>query len=400
MPMRLQTRKENGGRSRRLPPFIRLPNLRSRPVQLLWLLLCLAFCLAYSMVAAAQFGKVRRLQRVQAPVKTPGGRPQVRPPAAGAEKPDPAAIELLKKVLKPTAPYNGIQRTQVGLRMSEQKIEGDEKGRRRIAYIGPPALAGDIVLVAPNAFYYYHARANKIGMALWPIGQAEQRLRGLLVQIQNGRVSIARTGGERLLGRNCVILTIYARRPRVGSVLIQGKLWIDAASGVVLRNEQWSPKGQVSFSYMISVTIGPEAGVNPADFLPRSLPKDAIKEAVFPERQLPLNLGQAKLRAPFIMEPSKLPDGFAPDGVWVFGGALHPERAAVLLRYTRGVNHISLFERRVLKPQNGKLPLRPRIAGGNVLNWQATDAQGELVNLLYIGNLTPAEVQALQASMH
>lgn len=408
--MRQPARTNHRGRRLRLPSFLYLPPPVAGLLQsadrfdrgvhrsLLTALLCLAVWISAFGAADAQF-RQRRPYRAPAPPHRISGNARL--PRPSVERPDPAALDLLKRMLRPDVSFSGIQRTQVGNRVSEQKYEGDEKGRRRLEYLSPAALSGDVVLILPNAFYYYHAHTSQMGIALWPIGQTEQKLRGLIQQIQRGAVSIARTGQEQILGHDCAILTLFARRPAVAALMLQGKLWIDTVSGVLMRYERWNARGLVSVTYMTTIVTGPEAGVVPADFLPRSLPKAAQAEAVFPPEKPPLtSVAMAKVSAPFLMEPGRLPDGYALDGVWIFGGGpAHPERASALLRYTRGVSHISLFERRANPGQIRRIPAATRASAANVQRWQAANAQGESVDLIYIGNLGREEVQLLRDTM-
>ncbi len=300
---------------------------------------------------------------------------------------DPAAVEILKKMFKPTMAYIGQQTTQVGGRTSVQQIEEDEKGRIRLQYQSPPDFRGDIMLILPGSFYEYHARQGKTDVALWPI-QRGQREQGLLNLIRRGVVTVAQTGEEQILGRDCAIIAVSTPRPAGGQIL-QGKFWIDRETGIVMKRERWNAHGLISQSYLTSITVG--AVIPPSDFLPRSLPR-ATTEALFPEGQPHFStVEQAQLQTPFhILQPAQLPEGYALDAVWVFRGGT----GSVLLRYTHGVNHFSLFERRILKPNPGQRLNAPRWAGGSVLHWQTTTPEGVL-GIIYIGHLAPEEAQDL-----
>jgi hypothetical protein len=313
---------------------------------------------------------------------------------------DPLALQLLQRSFRPTLPYVGNQRTEVAGNVSEQRIEGDEKGRMRLEYRTPAAFAGDVMIVAPNSFYDYHARAGRTDLAFWPVGRDEKE-RTLVQRIRRGVLTIARTGSEQIAGRDCAIVTVASPRPNSADPVTQRKLWIDTQTGIVMRREAWNAHGQISASYFTSITIGPEAGVSPEDFLPRSLPRSAINEPLFPKGQPEFQtVEQARSSTPFpILQPSELPEGYTLDGVWVFPNGARGINTSVLLRYSRGVNHFSLFEHRVVNPHLPLKPFVPRRNPGSIIRWQTLVAPGDAIDLIYIGHLSPEEALALQSSV-
>jgi hypothetical protein len=322
-----------------------------------------------------------------------GARPAARPPQVAV---DPVALELLQKVFHHTLDYVGIQRTQAGAQSSEQKVEEDTRGHIRYEYIAPAEFQGDIVLAAPNNFYHYHARENRTDVAYWPISK-EVKDRAVINMIRRGLVTLAITGQETIAGRDCAILTLSWQRPRAQAET-QRRLWVDTASGIVVRREDWNASGQLSASYMTSITVGPEAGVMLKDFAPAQLPKNARQEAVYP-RDTPTcaTIAQAEALAGFhILAPGQLPANYTLDGIWVFGRG---RNASVLLRYTVGVNHFNLFERPAYNPTPQQLNRPYRRAGANLQRWLATLPNGGYFHILYIGHLSPDEVQAIHDSL-
>jgi outer membrane lipoprotein-sorting protein len=322
-------------------------------------------------------------------------RPNGGPPRAAVAV-DPVAIDLLKKVFHHTLDYVGVQRTQAGSKSSEQKVIEDTHGHMRQEYLSPSGFQGDIVLTAPNNFYHYHAHQNRTDVADWPIS-TEIKDQAVIRMIRNGQATLAITGQETVAGRDCAILTLSWQHPGAQAET-QRRLWVDTASGIVVRREQWNAQGQISASYMTSITVGPDAGVATKDFNPGLLPKSARQEAVYPLDTPPYaSVAQAEGQAGFhIQEPAQIAENYTLDGVWVFG---RNRKTSVLLRYTSGVNHFSLFERPAynLTPQQLSRPYRR--SGASLQRWVATLPDGNSLHILYIGHLAPNEVQVIHDSM-
>jgi hypothetical protein len=215
--------------------------------------------------------------------------------------------------------------------------------------------------------------------------------------VRRGALTPTITGQETVLGRQCAILILSSKRPGAQAET-QRRLWVDQESGIVLRNERWNAHGQISASYMTDITIGPEAGVLPKDFNPALLPKTANSEPMFPAGLPPFaSVAQAELQAGFhILQPELLPANYTLDGVWVFGRG---RGTSVLLRYTLGVNHFSLFERPAynLKPAELTRPYRRSATG--IQRWPVQPANGIALHMIYIGHLTADETRAIHDSL-
>ena len=92
------------------------------------------------------------------------------------------------------------------------------------------------------------------------------------------------------------------------------------------------------------------------------------------------------------LEPSPLPPGFQPRGVWVFA-------KAVLLRYTDGVATFSLYEHQVAATKNPNAYIvPPRMYERNVQRWRISVSTGD-IEIDYIGHLPPAQAQAVHDSL-
>ena len=157
----------------------------------------------------------------------------------------------------------------------------------------------------------------------------------------------------------------------------------------------------ISSTYLRSITVG--AILDPQRFSPNTLPQSADRIPLFPEGQpMFTSVEQARAVVPFtIKEPTQLPAGYILDGVWVFGPK--SPRPSVLLRYSSGVNHFSLFENlaRVNPNASAVLPrpgeLRPRKTQFG-WGWRALIPEGQM-NILYTGHLPEAQQGALLSSI-
>ncbi len=324
----------------------------------------------------------------------------VRVRASGVNR-EANALPLLAKMLRPSMNYEGVEVSNVSMSgmASEENIWGDTNGRTRREYISPGALQGDILLTAATQSYQFHNRDRQLFAAHWPVDQGDKigRLRSL---VKTGRIRIQITGEEMVAGRSATIVTISALNSGTTGEA-RRVLYLDKETGIRLRIDLYNSVGrQISSTYMKSITVG--TPLDATKFDPRFLPQ-ADTFPIFPEGQ-PMfgNVEQARSQVPFaIREPKQLPMGYALDGVWVFGENARANRASVLLRYSSGVNHFSLFE--TLAPTNAAKPLRPgqmrprRVAGGWA--WREPVPEGELT-LLYTGHLPEADLQALQNSLH
>jgi hypothetical protein len=272
----------------------------------------------------------------------------------------------------------------------------DIRGHMRLEYIEPPEFQGDIMLTAPNNFYHYHARQNRTDVAYWPTSKAVKE-QAVINRVQRGGVTLAITGQEMLLERDCAILTLSWQRPGAQAET-QRRLWVDTASGIVMRQEHWNASGQISASYMTSITVGPEAGVTGKDFNPGLLPRTSRNDAVFPFDMPPFaTVAQAEAQAGFhILEPAQMPENYTIDGIWVFGKG---RGASVLLRYTVGVNHCSLFEHPAYLAKPAQINRPYRRSGASIQRWFSPVPNAIPMNVLYIGHLSADEVQAIHDTM-
>jgi hypothetical protein len=334
---------------------------------------------------AGYFGRKR-----QNPPSKPGNAPQ-----------DPAAVALIKKMLSPQVSYAGEQVTERGGHISRQQVRGLHS-RIRMDFVEPSELAGDIMLIAPNRFRYFHKRTNTLDIAMWPTRQAQggQENR-ILTAIREKRISVRQVGQEIVAGRNTAIVELQGGGHSDGEHRFESKFWIESDNGVKLKQEISGPRGLISRSYFTRIIIGPEAGVVPKDFDPPVLQAATPNVIIPPKTQHFATVAEARAQLPFMpLEPGTLPSGFHLGGVWIFPShdSAHTENYAALLRYTDSVTNFNLFERL----HRGEEPQRPNRRPSlqrSIQRWQVPLSGGAILDVLYIGHLAPEQVQAVHDSL-
>ncbi len=360
----------------------------------------LAVALAVGSVAngvapAAAQGFFRQRGR-QFPAPRP--RPQRFNPPRRPNRPkvDPVVLELLKKMIRPTADYAGEQVTQTtanGGRVSQQRISGDVKGRIRLDYAAPAGLAGDVMTWGPGQFYYLHSKRNTLDIALWPTESGAFGRRELK-DIQSGRTQAALVGSETIAGRDAAIVEIDSPER-------SKKFWIDKETGVQLKVENSGANGLISRTYLTAVRLGPTAGVTDKTFA-RPNQKGLNINSLFPNSARYDTLASAAPHLPFApLVPVPPPAGFQLSGVWVFGMEDNrPGNESILLRYSDGVGNFSLFEKRSPRPPAPpKNPNAPRRYRGSMARWEIALPAGGSAGVTYIGHLTPDQLGLLHDSL-
>ena len=322
--------------------------------------------------------------------------PPRRPNPPNRPKVDPAIVQLLRKMMRPTMDYSGEQVTETtanGGHTSRQRISGDTRGRVRLDYEAPANLAGDVMVRGPGQYSYLHSKRNTLDIALWPTEFNESDKRELF-EIQKGQIQVAQVGQEMVAGRSATIIAMDAGGRTK-------KFWIDMETGIQLKIENSGPNGLISRTYLTAVEIGPTAGITNQTFA-RPNQNGLTINSLFPNSARFDTLEAAASSLPFApLVATPPPAGFHLSGVWVFKP--NPNQAgneSALLRYSDGVGAFSLYERLTnrapLPPRN---PNRPRRYKAGIVMWNETTSNGADMSVTYIGHLTPEQITLLHDSL-
>lgn len=309
---------------------------------------------------------------------------------------DKAALDLLRKMIRPTAEYSGEMITQVAAQNNaplQQTIKGDKLGRTLVTFQNGK-LAGDVLLVTPGEVRNYHRSTGVMDVAFWPTEWDDHEKRMFAV-IRSGFYSAHVTGEEQIAGRQASIVELAPVEGAGEPGRPHFKFWIDAENGIQLKNEKSDAMGRVlSHRYLTSITIGPSA-IQPHEFDLPNLKQVQVRP-LFPPNSQYRTLEQAQGHMPFApVLPTALPTGFHLAGVWVFPGG-NNQSQFVLLRYTDDVTSFGLYER--LLPAQAKTPPPPNF-NRHIERWRVLAPTGE-IEATYTGMLTPDQVRALYSSLH
>lgn len=252
------------------------------------------------------------------------------------------------------------------VRISQQVVKHVGPGRIRIEYLLPPALHGDVLLIAGGRVMKYSARAKRIQVGPVTDEDFASGEEELLRSVRSGALTVDVVGNEIVAGQNAAIVEV-----RAAGGSFYKRLWIDEKTGVRLRIEDTDPQGNpVSTSQYTSISY--DAAIAPSDFSLSSLPA-ASKEPLLPASAPLASLDQARRMVAYTVQEPSLPAGFRLTGVWVTGA--RTPRATTILRYANGVSTITLYEqaqtsRRITSPAPPTVP--PRWRGG-FLFWATDD---------------------------
>lgn len=288
-------------------------------------------------------------------------------------------------------PYAGTQVTrllQAGgrVRETQQTVKYAGPGRMRIDYTSPPALRGEVILIAGGRFYHYRpGRATILDGVATP-GAFQTRVRELQQGIRKGTVQVRMVGQEQIAGRSAGIVEIRSQ----GAGAFYLKFWIDEQTGVRLKHANLDPQGStVTETYFTSIDYSPQFGL--AEFGPGTLP-NLPHEPLLPEAPPLPSVKEAQAQVGYTIREPAVPSGFHASGIWVVPGM--GSRRTTIFRYTDGVNTVALFEspRPLQRANPASAPLRASRNG--VAHW----ATGDMAYAL-IGNLRPEDLRTMADSL-
>ena len=201
----------------------------------------------------------------------------------------------------------------------------------RLEYLSPEDLAGRLIIDNGAVAWHYEPRLN---MAFeGPSLEGGVLGRDLTMLLRNYRVSTL--GVEDVIGRQAYVIALEPIK-----LGVQRRLWVDRATGTVLRSEERDPtRGVILSAYFSRISFSlnlPEA------YFQFRLPAGARRFTMFTTEagsMSPAALG-ARVRFPVLIPP------VLPEGYTFRGGALSRfgSLESVYLRYSNGGNLISFFE--------------------------------------------------------
>jgi outer membrane lipoprotein-sorting protein len=201
----------------------------------------------------------------------------------------------------------------------------------RLEYLSPEDLAGRLVVDNGTVAWHYEPRLN---MAFeGPTLEGGVLSRDLTMLLRNYRVTVL--GVEDVIGRQAYVIALDPIKPGV-----RRQLWVDRATGTVLRSEERDPsRGVILSAYFSRISFS--LNLPEASFQFR-LPAGARLFKMFTTEAGSMSPAalQARVRFPVLIPP------VLPEGYTFRGGALSRfgSLESVYLRYSNGGNLISFFE--------------------------------------------------------
>jgi outer membrane lipoprotein-sorting protein len=201
----------------------------------------------------------------------------------------------------------------------------------RLEYLSPEDLAGRLVVDNGTVAWHYEPRLN---MAFeGPTLEGGVASRDLTILLRNYRVSVL--GVEDVIGRQAYVIALDPIK-----LGVRRQLWVDRATGTVLRSEERDPsRGVILSAYFSRISFSlnlPEA------YFQFRLPAGARLFKMFTTEAGSVSPAalQARVRFPVLIPP------VLPEGYTFRGGALSRfgSLESVYLRYSNGGNLISFFE--------------------------------------------------------
>jgi outer membrane lipoprotein-sorting protein len=229
---------------------------------------------------------------------------------------------------------HGIKETIAALPMGMSKVRVElwqSDGKRMQRYLTGPS-AGDKILEIDGAVYYISNRSRSVVVAHPP----QPPRSAIDLMLRNYKVEKA--GEDVISGRRCLILWIKPVHKGNPSK----KLWIDAENSFPLRKEHYSPEGELeSVSVFTTVEYNPEIS-DKLFRLPdgrRFVRRPGFKPVPSDQDPSPrLGFKPILLKNP--------PEGYVLAGMLI---NIAPPRPMLQVKYTDGLNQISIFERLKLR---------------------------------------------------
>jgi negative regulator of sigma E activity len=245
----------------------------------------------------------------------------------------------------------------------------------RMDAVSPPEVAGYVVIDKGEDRYMYSPNSER-----WYANTRRSPDENVDLALKNYRVRVS--GRDTVVGRPCRRLRITPRYPGNPRKL----LWTDDQTGLVLRKELRNAEGQViSRSRYTEIRISRASTLDPDAFAP---PADAQLE--WDTKAPPTDFTALK--------PSYVPPGYRFDEVRV---RVHDRRQRAHIRYTDGLNTISVFEEIAPKKAPDKASGKGGKASGRIggLYWNAIERQVGGLRVVIMGDIAAEELRKMADSI-
>ena len=273
---------------------------------------------------------------------------------------------------------------------SEQTIYRAGIKGMRMEYLSPPKLKGEIRADDGHVLAQYIPEKKIIRMQPSRLAGMKPWMAhaGGMIGRREGGLSVEVVGRDKIAGRSAYVVEVKPEK-RVGP---SRKLWIDTEKWIKLKTEEITSDGTViSMSYFTKIDF--------VDSIPDSkfhIDRPAGVRIEREEREPhPVPVERARHEAGFhLMEPSYLPRGFKPAGAVIIP---FRDGKIVGLRYTNGVNSVSLFQTPgdKLSPKFiERLQHGPAKSGTEVYTWR----EGR-INLTIVGRISQDEIRKIAGSV-
>ncbi|MEN3001666.1 MAG: hypothetical protein ABDI19_07495 [Armatimonadota bacterium] len=259
----------------------------------------------------------------------------------------------------------------------------------RIEVIAPPARSGEILLLRGEKWVLYRPGAKEAVPLHAPLHQHEMVLKRLLSAVQRQAMRIELRPPESVLNRPCVVLFLQMTepsepmRPDAPPPFERGRrrhepiqsitLWIDRATGLVLRREVQFRHRDARLRMEITRVEFPQKLPLELFQLPEGVTVRPPKEGHFESPEEAQKVAGFPLRL-----PNYLPEGTQRESIFV---RRIRERALVAIRYRCPQGDFTLFQMRAPNA-DFRLHMLPKHRPLNAHFWQAGDYWFGLVGTL------------------
>lgn len=281
---------------------------------------------------------------------------------------------ILQKTLTASY-YTDYEGTQIILKWTKKKSEAiiskiyhKRPNFEKIVYIAPPRAKDRIIIDDGETNWHYEPKINKVIRSNSFHNPEKEKLRKKQFELLLKNYKIKFQGKQVIAGRNCYVINIIPKYKGNPSQ----KVWVDTEYNIILKAQKKSYDGNLSYlSYFQEINFSPKFE---KDFFKFKLPKGAkIINYKLTDKNLSIKDIEKKIGFKIIL-PKFLPHGYELENSTI---SVFQDKQSAHLRYTDGLNVISLFERKHTK-YNSPIDSR-EINIGKIKGRITTSHEGEIL---------------------